>query len=208
MFAGVTSSSASPPGALRRVGVTPAIELMVLAAAVAVALVSYFALRAEGDPARLIQPPLVASLLVANLVGGIALMMLFGRRVALSRAARSPVGAGGRLHVRLVLLFSLVAAIPALLVTIFASLLFQYGVQFWYSDRARGMFENAASIAQDSYAREIERVSREGGTMAGDLANYLREMPIDSKRFQEGLFYQLYLRNLSEALVVQRGDDG
>ena len=208
MFAGVTSSSASPPGALRRVGVTPAIELMVLAAAVAVALVSYFALRGEGDPGRLLAPPLVASLLVANLVGGIALMMLFGRRVALSRAARSPVGAGGRLHVRLVLLFSLVAAIPALLVTIFASLLFQYGVQFWYSDRARGMFENAASIAQDSYAREIERVSREGGTMAGDLANYLREMPIDSKRFQEGLFYQLYLRNLSEALVVQRGEDG
>ncbi|KQN93031.1 PAS domain-containing sensor histidine kinase [Sphingomonas sp. Leaf231] len=208
MFAGVTSSSSSPTGAGRRVGVTPAIELMVLAAAVAVAVASYFALRGEGDPGRLIQPPLVASLLVANIVTGIALMMLLGRRIAISRAARSPVGVGGRLHVRLVLLFSLVAAVPALLVTIFASLLFQYGVQFWYSDRARGMFENAASIAQESYRKELDRVSSETVTMSGDLAGYLRDNAIDSKRFTEGLFYQLYLRNLSEALVVQRGKDG
>ncbi|PZQ62897.1 MAG: PAS domain-containing sensor histidine kinase [Sphingomonas taxi] len=208
MFAGVTSSSSSPPVPARRVGVTPAVELMVLAAAVAVALGSYFVLRGDGDPARLLAPPLVALLLVANLAMGIALMVLLGRRIALSRAARSPVGGEGRLHVRLVLLFSLVAAVPALLVTIFASLLFQYGVQFWYSDRARGMFENAASIAQESYRQEIERVSREAVVMSGDLASYLREMPIDSNRFQEGLFYQLYLRNLSEALVVQRGTDG
>ena len=207
MFAGVTSSSSSPPVPARRVGVTPAVELMVLAAAVAVALGSYFVLRGDGDPARLLAPPLVALLLVANLAMGIALMVLLGRRIALSRAARSPVGGEGRLHVRLVLLFSLVAAVPALLVTIFASLLFQYGVQFWYSDRARGMFENAASIAQESYRQEIERVSREAVVMSGDLASYLREMPIDSNRFQEGLFYQLYLRNLSEALVVQRGTD-
>ncbi|MDR6788567.1 two-component system nitrogen regulation sensor histidine kinase NtrY [Sphingomonas sp. BE138] len=208
MFAGVTSSSSSLPGLRRRVGVTPAIELMVLAAAVAVAVGSYFALRGEGDPGRLLAPPLVASLLVANLVTGIALMMLLGRRIALSRAARSPVGAGGRLHVRLVLLFSLVAAVPALLVTIFASLLFQYGVQFWYSDRARGMFENAASLAQESYRTEQDRVTGAARAMSGDLAEYLRESPIDSRRFTEGLFYQLYLRNLSEALIVQRGTDG
>ena len=54
------------------------------------------------------------------------------------RAARSPMGGKGRLHVRLVALFSVIAAVPTLLVVIFASLLFQYGVEFWFSDRARG----------------------------------------------------------------------
>lgn len=207
MLADVTPTTATIPTA-RRGGVTPVIELAVLGVAVAVAVGSYFVLRGEGNPARLLAPPVVALLLVANLVGGIALMMLLGRRIAVNRAARSPVGGEGRLHVRLVLLFSLVAAVPALLVTIFASLLFQYGVQFWYSDRARGMFENAASIAQASYDKELDRVSSETATMSGDLANYLRDSPIDSKRFSEGLFYQLYLRNLSEALVIQRGADG
>lgn len=201
MFAGVTSSSASSPGALRRVGVTPAIELMVLAAAVAVALVSYFALRGEGDPGRLLAPPLVASLLVANLVGGIALMMLFGRRVALRRAERSSIGAGGRLHVRLVLLFSLVAAIPALLVTIFASLLFQYGVQFWYSDRSRGMFENAASLTRTSYEQIVQRWQEATFTMASDLSATLQEVPIDALSFRSTFGRQVYYRSLSEGAL-------
>ncbi|MBY9061907.1 HAMP domain-containing protein [Sphingomonas yunnanensis] len=208
MIAGVTPSSPTTSPAHRRPTVTPALELAVLAVAIAIGVGSYFSVRGEGGTAALIEPPVVALLLVANLVAGIALMILLGRRIALNRAARSPVGGEGRLHVRLVLLFSLVAAVPALLVTIFASLLFQYGVQFWYSDRARGMFENAASVAQESYRNESDRVGRETMTMAGDLADYLRADPIESKRFAAGLAYQLYLRNLSEALIVQRGQDG
>jgi two-component system nitrogen regulation sensor histidine kinase NtrY len=57
-------------------------------------------------------PPLVAGLLVANLVPAIALMVLVARRVAKRRAARSLIGGRGRLHVRLVALFSAIAAVP------------------------------------------------------------------------------------------------
>ena len=106
--------------------------------AIGVAAASYFLIR-EPRENQLLEPALVASLLVANLVPDIALIVLIGRRVARRRATRSPVGGEGELHVRLVALFSVVAAVPMLLVTIAASLLFQYGVQFWYSDRARGV---------------------------------------------------------------------
>src|SRR3546814_11158503 len=64
----------------------------------------------------------------------------------------------GRLHVRLVALFSLIAAAPTLLVVIFASLLFQFGVDFWFSDRSRGMFENAASLAEGYYQENQSQV--------------------------------------------------
>jgi two-component system nitrogen regulation sensor histidine kinase NtrY len=80
-----------------------------------------------------------------------ALIVLIGSRVARARAAKSLSGANGRLHVRLVALFSLIAAAPTLLVAIFASLLFQQGVDFWFSDRSRGMFENAAALAEGYY---------------------------------------------------------
>src|SRR3546814_19783539 len=110
---------------------------MSVVALVAMITISYFIIPEQGSPQSLLTPPTVAMLLVANLVPAMALMVLAARRVAMGRAARSPVGGRGRLHVRLVALFSVIARVPTLLVVIFASLLFQPGVQFLFSARAR-----------------------------------------------------------------------
>jgi two-component system nitrogen regulation sensor histidine kinase NtrY len=193
---------------VRRFAVTPMIEALVLAIAIAVAAGSYLLLASADDPQRLIYPPFVALLLVVNLVSGILLLMLFGRRVARRRAARSPVGGEGRLHVRLVALFSVVAAVPMLLVTIFASLLFQYGVQFWYSDRARGVFENATQLTQASYKMILERWEDATVTMADDLAFTLRTELIDGPRFKEYFGRQVYYRSLSEGALFTVAANG
>lgn len=116
---------------VRRRRITPAVEALVLALALAIAVATYFVLTGGASDTRVISPPLVALLLVANLVSGTTLMMLIGRRIARRRAVQSQIGGNGQLHVQLVALFSLVAAVPLVLVNIFASLLFQYGVEFW-----------------------------------------------------------------------------
>jgi two-component system nitrogen regulation sensor histidine kinase NtrY len=186
---------------MRRLTVTPALEFSVLGIAVVIAIGSYVLLTGLDDAQRLIPPPLVALLLVANLVPGIALLVLLGRRIAKRRAARSPVGGEGRLHVRLVALFSVVAAVPMLLVTIFASLLFQYGVQFWYSDQARGMLENATSLAQTSYDQMLRRWQEASVTMASDTADFLSEQPVDGGQFPAFFFQQVWFRSLSDGIL-------
>ncbi len=192
----------------RRLSVTPVIELAVLGAAIAVAILSYFVVAHSGQPEGLISPGIVASLLVANLVPGVALMMLLGRRIARRRAANSQVGGEGRLHVRLVALFSTLAAVPMVLVTIAASLLFQYGVQFWYSDRARGVFENATTLTRTSYNQILQRWEEATVTMASDISNELNERPIEDPQFRAFLFQQTYFRSLSEALLFQISSKG
>lgn len=62
----------------------------------------------------------VSLLLMATLVPAMTLLVLWGRRLALRRAA----GSTARLHVRLVFFFSMVAALPTLLVAGFAAFLF------------------------------------------------------------------------------------
>ncbi len=198
-----TTLSVDDDEPVSRFAVTPAVEMLVLAVAIATALVSYFVIVGTDAPQRLIAPPLVALLLIANLVPGIALLMLLGRRIAMRRAARSPVGGGGRLHVRLVALFSVVAAVPMLLVTIFASLLFQYGVQFWYSDQARGMLENATALAQSSYARQLSRWEEATVTMAADMTGFLHERSLQSPDFSGWFYQQVYFRSLSEAALFK-----
>lgn len=186
----------------------PAIEIGTLAAAIAIATGSYFIVTGGNTPSRLLTPPLVALLLVANLVPATALLVLMARRVAKNRAARSPVGGNGRLHVRLVALFSVIASVPTLLVVIFASLLFQYGVEFWFSDRARTVLENADSVAQAYVEENKQRIVADIVAMGGDVNGYAAEFGVNSQRFAEGLAWQVSARNLSEAAVVMIGDDG
>jgi two-component system, NtrC family, nitrogen regulation sensor histidine kinase NtrY len=160
----------------------------------------------SAEPGTLLLPPVIALLLIAILLPAIALMALYARKVAVRRAEQGGLGSG-RLHIRLVVLFTAIAAVPTVLVAIFASVLFQTGLTFWSSNRARNMLENTAQIARGSYDAEVERVAIETTTMSGDLASYLRAVPRDDPRFVEGFGRQVLNRNLSEAIIVNVGPD-
>ena len=168
---------------------------------------SVWLLRQGGEPGTLISPPLIALLLIANLLPAIALMVLYSRRIAVRRAEEGGLGSG-RLHIRLVALFSALAAVPTVLVAIFASLLFQSALQFWFSNRPRMMLENTVQVARASYDREVERVENETVTASADLADYLRATTIDDPRFAEAFARnQVLNRNLSEAIIFTYGPD-
>jgi two-component system nitrogen regulation sensor histidine kinase NtrY len=189
-----------------RFAVTPAVEVAVVAVALMVAIGSYFAITGTDARNPVLAPSFVAVLLVANLVPGIVLIMLFGRRIAMRRAARSPIGGRGRLHVRLVVLFSVMAAVPITLVAIVASLLMQYGVEFGSSQRARAILDSATGLVRASMQREIDRTASQTKAMSVDVAGYLRTMPMDSKRFSELLLLQTYNRELSDAMILRRDE--
>ena len=175
-------------------------EVGVPVLSIVVAALTYFTIAGDDGAPQMLSPPLVALLLVANLVPGIGIIVLVARRVAVRRAARA--GGGGRLHVRLVAIFSALASVPLLLLAIFASLLFQYGVEFWFSDRARGMLENASILARQSYQQALDQVELETVTAAGDIDTYLRTNPIDNPDFPAGFLQQIYYRNLTEGAIV------
>jgi two-component system nitrogen regulation sensor histidine kinase NtrY len=168
---------------------------------------SVWLLRRGAEPGTLLTPPLIALLLIANLLPAIALMVLYSRRVAVRRAEQGGLGSG-RLHVRLVALFSAIAAVPTVLVAIFASLLFQSALDFWFSNRARSMLENTVQVAQSTYRYELGRVGEEATTMAGDLTGYLQKVSIDDPQFATGLSFQTYQRSLNEAAIFRVGPDG
>ena len=184
------------------------VEAGTLLISVSVAVITYLVISGQDQPERLLTPPLVALLLVANLVPAIALLVLLGRRVAKRRAARSLIGGDGQLHVRLVAIFSIIASVPMLLVVIFASLLFQYGVQFWFSDNARTMLQNASGLARGYYEQNKKEVGEETVTMAGDLRDYLTQASVSSPEFAEGYIFQVVTRKLNESAIIQIGTDG
>jgi two-component system nitrogen regulation sensor histidine kinase NtrY len=177
-----------------------------LLALVLVAMVglSGWLLTREAAPGTILSPPLIALLLVAILLPAIVLMALYARKLAVRRAEEGGLGSG-RLHIRLVALFTAIAAVPTVLVAIFASLLFQSGLEFWFSNRARGMLENTVQVAQATENYQFRRLGDEATTMAGDVNDALTKVSADDPLFNAFLANQLYRRAINEAAILKLG---
>ncbi len=165
---------------------------------------TWFAFSKAPTDGELLPSMQVSILLMATLVPAMALLVLIGRRLALRRAA----GSTARLHVRLVFFFSIIAAIPTLLVAGFAAFLFQSGVNFWFSDDSRGLMENANELAQNYYDQNQRNVEQQTVAMAGDMLFILERISIADERFPDRYAFQAQAREISESAVLQRLDDG
>jgi two-component system nitrogen regulation sensor histidine kinase NtrY len=170
--------------------------------AIAIAL-----LRREAEPGTSLKAPIIALLLISILLPAIVLMALYARKVAVRRAEEGGLGSG-QLHVRLVALFTAIAAVPTVLVAIFASVLFQSGLEFWFSHRARNMLENTVQVAHLTYRYEVGLVENEAASMVPDLNGYLQQISIDDPQFTTDLVAQVYLRSLNEAAILRLSPHG
>ena len=187
----------------RRWRVTPAVELLVLVFAVVTVLASWRIIAGGKSGVTLLSPAVAASLLMANLLWAVLIVALLGRRIALRRTSRTAFKGGGRLHVRLVATFSLMASVPIILAVVAASILFQSGIQFWGSERARGAFNATIALAKQGQDLVIQRWTGEARFMAGDIRKFYPEIPRDSAEFEKFLLLQTQYRNLYQALLFQ-----
>lgn len=190
--------------ASRRANFFLLLEIVSAAILAVMVVTSWIAFSSEPEQGNLLPSGRAAALLIGTLIPAMALLVLIGRRLALRRS----MGGAGQLHVRLVFFFSLIAAIPTLLVAIFAAILFQSGIEFWFSDNSRGMLENANKLARGYYEQNLRDVGNETVTMAGDLRSYLAQSSLVSPEFAEGYSYQVVGRKLNESAILQKGPDG
>ncbi|MEO6040999.1 MAG: ATP-binding protein [Croceibacterium sp.] len=178
-----------------------------LAIAAAVALVSmlassYLILTGSSDTTRMVPSVPAAAMLIGTLIPAMMLLVLFGRRVAIKRAG----GTTARLHVNMVFFFSLVAAIPTLLVAVFASFLFQSGVEF--SSQTRGILENANELARGYYVQNQDSLATNTTAMAGDVRDFLQRYSLSNPDFPGEYYGQVAQRELNHSAILQEGPDG
>jgi two-component system, NtrC family, nitrogen regulation sensor histidine kinase NtrY len=185
-----------------------ALELACVIALAVMAGITAFILIGQPLQAAPLSPAAAAALLVANLLPATTLIMLLGRRMALRRAPMVTAEGRGQLHIRLVAIFTLLAAVPALILAVFASVLFQSGVQFWSSSSARGVLENASALAKGYYEEKVLDISEETVAMAGDVRLYLSRSKPQDPAFIQAYLDQVLRRKLSDAAIVTIGSDG
>jgi two-component system nitrogen regulation sensor histidine kinase NtrY len=188
----------------RRANLIAALELGSGLALAGMLITSWLVIISAPPSGVLLPAGQTAALLVGTMLPALTLIVLIGRRLAIRRAA----GSTARMHVRLVFFFSLVAAVPTLLVAGFASYLFQSGVEFWFSNSSRGLIEDANELARNYYDENQRDVGEETLTMAGDLRYFLQGNSVASPNFPQFYSLQVLGRKLDESAILQLGQDG
>ena len=110
--------------------------------------------------------------------------------------------AGSDLHVRIVVLFSLVAVTPAILVAVFSAVFLNFGVQAWFTERVRTAIEASNAVAHAYLEEYRQGIRSEAFAMANEINRDAPLLMRNATQFNQRLAALTNLRGLSEALVV------
>ncbi|MBM3517588.1 MAG: PAS domain-containing sensor histidine kinase [Alphaproteobacteria bacterium] len=174
-----------------------AIALALAAGAAAVA--TYGAL--SSSPLYGAQPRTVLILLLADLILLLALGAVVARHLAQLWAERRRGLAGSRLHARLVAWFSAVAIAPAIIVAAFSGVIFNLGIQSWFSDRVRMALGESLAVAEAYTTEHRKVIQADILAMAFDLDREAPNVARNGYLFSQLVTTQARLRSLSEAIV-------
>jgi two-component system, NtrC family, nitrogen regulation sensor histidine kinase NtrY len=111
---------------------------------------------------------------------------------------------GASLHTQLVMLFSLIAVTPAVLVAIFAAVFLNIGLQSWFSDRVRSALDESSQVASAYLYEHQQNIRSEAFTIANDLNRQAAKLVASPVGFSRYLSAQAELRGIHEAIVTDR----
>ena len=143
------------------------------------------------------------ALIAVNLAFILVLVGLISREIHRIVMARRRGKAASQLHVRIVTLFSLVAAIPALMVAIIASVTLDIGLDRWFEIRTKVIVNSSMSIAE-AYVNENARNLQDTTlSMAYDLDANRTLYGLDRTGFRARMSQHVVGRGLDHAALIR-----
>jgi two-component system nitrogen regulation sensor histidine kinase NtrY len=144
----------------------------------------------------------VLGALLVNIALILAMISILAwQAIGLLRAWRAQVP-GARLHVRIVGLFSIIAALPAILLAVAATTTFSRAIDSWFTVRTRAIIDNSLEVAQ-SYLQEHGQVIRtDVANMARDIDASADEVVDKPDALKQLMIAQAGLRDLASAYLI------
>ncbi|MGF7162648.1 two-component system nitrogen regulation sensor histidine kinase NtrY [Rhodoligotrophos appendicifer] len=145
---------------------------------------------------------LIISLLAINLVLVLSMAAMIAWQAYVLWQARRLGIAGASLHIRIVSLFSIIAALPAIIVALFATVTLNRGLDTWFSERTRGIVDTAVSVAETYIAEHGEVIRGDVAAIASDMGRRKSEFDTDRQQFTRRLATHVAIRGLAAAYVI------
>jgi two-component system, NtrC family, nitrogen regulation sensor histidine kinase NtrY len=150
-------------------------------------------------------PPVVETLRFVTAASVLLLVGVIAREVWQIVQARRSGRAAARLHVRIIGLFSVIAAVPAILVAVVASLTLDSGLDRLFSEDTRALIQNSLVVAEAYEAQQHQAIRGDILVMALEVARAKPLFDQDRDRFRQFLNALASVR--STPVVMMLGAD-
>jgi two-component system, NtrC family, nitrogen regulation sensor histidine kinase NtrY len=145
----------------------------------------------------------VWGVLLANAAMMLFLIVIIAREVWQIVHERRRGRAGAKLRVRIVGQFSVIAAAPAVLLAVFASITLDRGLDHWFSTRTYTIIANSLTVAEAYMREHVAMIRGDILAMANDIALAKPLFDQDRDRFRQFLNGQASIRGLPLALIIR-----
>ncbi len=144
----------------------------------------------------------VVTLLGVNAATGLLLLAIIGREVWVVVQARRRGRAGSRLHVQIVGLFAVIAAVPTILVAVVASTTLDRALDRFFSTRMHAMIEQSVVLANAYVSEHLQAIRGQDLALAFEISRAKPLFDQDRDRFRQFLTSQANARGLSTAMII------
>ena len=146
----------------------------------------------------------VVAVLAINAILCLLLFTLIVREIWPLWIAHRRGQAAVRLHGRIVAMFSLVAAVPAVVVAIVSALTLSGGLDRWFSERTKAIIENATLVGRAYLNENAGKLAGDTLAMATDVATQSPLLVTEPQRFNLFFSNQANLRGLPVAYLIRK----
>ncbi len=184
---------------LRRIKAERTVALILLVGALTSGTATFVAM--TGNLSSAADTGHILLLLLADLVIILGLAALITRRLAILWIERKKGRAGSRLHGRLVALFAVVAVAPTILVAAFSVIIFDLGLEFWFSERVSAAIKNSRAVAAAYLDEHQQAIAADALAIAQVLNRGGPSLVYNPALFNNVMTRQANQRYLTEAAV-------
>ncbi len=176
---------------------------ILFALAIIIATAATFIAITDTSPSAAGQPGLFW-LLVGNFILICGLGSVFASRMFQLIRENRETGGGARLRLRIILLFSLAAAVPTVIVAGILGVMINRNVQVWFSEPVYALVDNARAAAKASIDDLTDDIGSNARVTAEDLnrANYVRAFESSPEEFRELLEIQAQIREFARTRIL------
>ncbi|KIZ41576.1 HAMP domain-containing protein, partial [Rhodopseudomonas palustris] len=146
----------------------------------------------------------VVTFLLINAATVLLLVVIIVREVWKVVQARRRGRAAARLHVQVVSLFSVIAVLPAVLVSIVANVTIDRGLDRLFSGPTRAVIQNSLIVANAYLHEHAQMIRGDILGMANDISNARPLYDQDRRSFRELLTASAAARNLPGAMLIDK----